>query len=46
LQIPVCVHVEIFETRILSGSGWAGQQGGEYRGLSERRLGKGIAFEM
>jgi hypothetical protein len=31
-----------------SGSGWVGEQGeGEgYRGLSERKLGKGIAFEV
>ena len=30
-----------------SGSGWVGEQGrGGYRGLSEKKLGKGIAFEM
>jgi hypothetical protein len=31
-----------------SGSGWVGKQGegGEYRGFLERKLGKGIAFEM
>ena len=31
-----------------SGSGWVGEQveGGGYRGLLERKLGKGIAFEM
>jgi hypothetical protein len=31
-----------------SGSGWAGEQGegGGYRGFSERKLEKGIAFEM
>jgi hypothetical protein len=30
-----------------SRSGWVGEQsGGGYRGLSERKLGKGIAFEM
>ena len=30
------------------GSGWFGEQGKgrEYRGLSGRKLGKGIAFEM
>jgi hypothetical protein len=29
-------------------NGWVGEQdrGGGYRGLSERKLGKGIAFEM
>jgi hypothetical protein len=25
---------------------WGGGQGGGYRGLSERKLGKGITFEM
>jgi hypothetical protein len=31
-----------------SGSGWVGEQGQgrKYRGFSERKLGKGIAFEM
>jgi hypothetical protein len=31
-----------------SRSGWAGEQGkgGRYKGFSERKLGKGIAFEM
>jgi hypothetical protein len=31
-----------------SGSGWVEEEGegGEYRGFSERKLGKGIAFEM
>jgi hypothetical protein len=30
-----------------SRSGWVGEQGrGGYRGLLERKLGKGIAFEM
>jgi hypothetical protein len=30
-----------------SGSGWVGEQGwGGYRGLSEQKLGKRIAFEM
>jgi hypothetical protein len=30
-----------------SKSGWVGEQGGVgYRGLSERKLGKRIAFEM
>jgi hypothetical protein len=32
-----------------SGSGCVGEQGagwGRYRGFSERKLGKGIAFEM
>ena len=31
-----------------SGSGWVGEQGeeGGYRRVSERKLGKGIAFEM
>jgi hypothetical protein len=30
-----------------SRSGWVGEQDREgYRGLSERKLGKGIAFEM
>jgi hypothetical protein len=30
-----------------SMSGWVGEQGeGGYRGLSERKLGKDIAFEM
>jgi hypothetical protein len=30
-----------------SRSGWVGDQGrGGYRGLSERKLEKGIAFEM
>jgi hypothetical protein len=30
------------------GSKWVGKQreGGEYRGFSERNLGKGITFEM
>jgi hypothetical protein len=31
------------------GSGWVGEQQGEggwYRGFLERKLGKGIAFEM
>jgi hypothetical protein len=30
------------------GVGWVGEQGkvGWYRGFSERKLGKGIAFEM
>ena len=29
------------------GSGWVGEQdGGGYKGLSEKKLGKGIAFEM
>jgi hypothetical protein len=30
-----------------SRNGWVGEQGRRgYRGLSERKLGKGIAFEM
>jgi hypothetical protein len=30
-----------------SRSGWVGEQdGGGYKGLSEKKLGKGIAFEM
>ena len=31
-----------------SGSGWVGEEGegGGYRGFSERKLGKGVAFEM
>jgi hypothetical protein len=31
-----------------SGRRWVGEQGkgGRYRGFSERKLGKGIAFEM
>jgi hypothetical protein len=30
-----------------SGSGWVGKQGGGgHKGLSERKLRKGIAFEM
>jgi hypothetical protein len=31
-----------------SGSGWVGEQGevGENRGFSERKIGKGITFEM
>jgi hypothetical protein len=30
-----------------SRSGWFGEQGwGRYRGISEQKLGKGIAFEM
>jgi hypothetical protein len=34
-------------TRPGSRSGWFGEQGlGGYRGLSQRKLGKGIAFEM
>jgi hypothetical protein len=33
-------------SRPVSGSGWVGDQGRGHRGLSERKLGEGIAFEI
>jgi hypothetical protein len=43
----LCPSIGECQSQELGVSGWVGEQGkgGGYRGFSERKLGKGIAFE-